>query len=95
MWLFHFCMNKSASAVLNTRLSADGRIKKLSPESSGKKRYFTTSPQAVNFLLKKYGTGEVIAETQFHITGLTNPSNMTPFQFAEELVKITLVWKRI
>lgn len=28
MWLFHFFMNKTASAVVNARLSANGAVKK-------------------------------------------------------------------
>lgn len=31
MWLFHFLMNETTSAVLNARLSADGIGKKIKP----------------------------------------------------------------
>lgn len=84
MWLFLVFMNKSASAMVNARLSADGTDKEHSRWTSGKKRCFTTYSEVVNFLLMKYAADEVIAETEFNITRFVQSSNMTPSQYAEK-----------
>lgn len=56
MWLFHVLMNKTASAVIIARLSADGTATKLRQSPSGKTIYFTTYPRVVNPFLKKLQT---------------------------------------
>lgn len=73
-------MNWNASAVLTTRLSADGLGKKHSRSASGKTRHFITYPQVENLFLKMYATNEVIAEAEFDIMRIAQPSHMTPSQ---------------
>lgn len=68
MWLFHFSINKSASKVLNARLSADHTNEKVSRKTTVKSKYLATYPQVVYFLLAKYATNEIIAETESAIT---------------------------
>lgn len=48
-WLSNFFMNKTASIVLGARLSAERTEKKNSRPASGKTRFFSTYPQAVDF----------------------------------------------
>lgn len=90
MWLFHLFINKTASAVINSRFSAKHTDKKHRRLDSGKSRDFTIFPQVVSFLLKKYATGEVIEETESGATRLAQPSGRKPSQYVEELVKKTL-----
>lgn len=90
MWLFHFFMNKTASAVQNARLSAHSTDEEHSRSTRDKKRYFNTYPQVANFLLRKYGTDEVIAKSECDIMRFAQPSNMTPSPYAEKLVTKTL-----
>lgn len=73
LWVFRFFMEKTAFALLNACLSADGASKRYSWWANGKTRYFSTYPQVFNFLPKKYETDEVILETI---------SNSTPFRVA-------------
>lgn len=89
MWLFHFFVNKTVSAVLKVRLNVDGTGKIHSRSASGKMRYFIAYPQVIIFLLKKYTTNEVIAKTVPEITRLVQPSYMTLFRNAEKQVKKT------
>lgn len=89
-------MIKTVSAVLSARLSADNINKKHDRLASGETKNFTAYRQVINFLLKKYATDEVIAETEFDILHLAQSSHMTLSQYAEELItKTLLVWRRV
>lgn len=90
MWLFHFCMNKTALTVRNPRLRDDNKNTKYCQSANCKRRYLTTSPRVFNFLLKKYATDEVVAETESEILLFARPTNIMPFYHAEELVTKTL-----
>lgn len=90
MWFYCFFMNKTSSAVLNAQLSADLGTRKHSRSTSNKTRYFAILPQLVHFLLKRYTTSEVIAQTDFRITRFGQLSGMALFQHAEKLVRKTL-----
>lgn len=92
MWLLHFFMAKTVSAVLIVRLSDDGKSEKHSHFDSGETRYFTTYPPVDYFLLKKNATDEVITKTESDTTPFVQLSHMTPFQYAEELVTKTLCY---
>lgn len=67
-WLFYFFVNKSASAILYARRSADSSNGKSSRKTTVKSMYLTTCPQVVNFLIEKYTIDEIIAKTVSAIT---------------------------
>lgn len=77
VWQINFFMNKTASAVLYARLSADSIGKKYSQFASGKTRCFITYPQVVSFLLQKYATDVVIAKSESDINHFAQQSSMT------------------
>lgn len=56
------------------------------PKMNIKMMCLNTYPQLVNFLLKKYETEEVISETESEITRFTQPAEINPSQYPEELV---------
>lgn len=76
--------------MLNARPRAYGTGGKYSQLTNGKTRYFTIYPHVVTFMLKNYATDKVIAKTESDITLFAQPSNMTPPQYAKELVTKTL-----
>lgn len=88
--LFHFFIIKTASAVLHAWIIAERLDKMYSCSASRKTRSFNIYPQLLNFLLKKYVTDQGIAETESDIPRFAKPSNMKPFQNAEELVTKTV-----
>lgn len=89
--LFHFFMNMTAVAVLNPYHSADGIEKNHSRLASGKRRKFTIFFEVANLFLKKYGINAVTAKTKSNMKRFEQPSHMTQFQYAEELVADTLL----
>lgn len=68
MWVFHLLIDKTASAVISTYLSAERTDKKYIRPTSGKLRYFTANTQVVHVLLKKYATNDFIVKTDTDIT---------------------------
>lgn len=78
MRMIHFFLNKSVSAVLNARLSAGPSPRKPLQETTVKLIYLTIYPQVVNFFPGKYGTSEIIAETDSAIIRFAQPVGMNP-----------------
>lgn len=90
VWLFHFSVNKTVSAVLDARLYAESTDKNNKRTTNGKTRYFTAYPREFIPLLKRYETYGVIAETESRETSFAQPSGTTAYQYAEALVTKTL-----
>lgn len=88
-WL-HFFVNKTANPVLNARLSAESIDKKRSRSASGKIRYPTTYAEVSSFSMIKFTTDEVSARTESEVKQFTKLPDMTPSQYAAELVTKTL-----
>lgn len=87
---FPFLCEQDRILVLNAPFSADCTGNKHSRSSSGKTKYFTAYSEIVILLLKRYAIEMVIAETGSDNTRFAHPSQMTPSQYAEQLVTKTL-----
>lgn len=90
-WPLHVFKIKTAFVVLTARVSAECTSQKKNDQwANDKIGDFDTYPQVVNFLLTKYATDESISETESKITRFAQPPVMTPYKYAENLVKRTL-----
>lgn len=78
MWLYHSSMNKTSSAVLNARLSAERTVNKHSRSASCTPRYFNTYTQLFDLSFKKYVTDDFIANTNFKVARFSQPSGTMP-----------------
>lgn len=89
-----YVRDTSASAVLNTRLSADPTTKNALRKRTANWKYLTTYPQMANFLSEKYRTVKIIAETESVIIPFAQPAGMVQPQYADELAVLTFRLRR-